>query len=379
MEKRKFRFAVIGLGMMGREFASAAARWVHLQDEIAVPEIVGVCSATARSQEWFLRNVPSVRYATTDYRELLDKADVDAVYVATPHNLHERCCIDALRAGKHVICEKPFGIDRVANESIYQESLRHPELIVRCASQMIYFPGARRMLDWLRSGCYGRILEMKIGFKHESDIDPLKPINWKRQRAFNGEYGVMGDLAPHALHLPLRAGVEPESVYAILSDIVHERPDRNGRMVPCDTWDNAQLLMRARMRGQAERFPLEMEVARIAPGSPNDWYIEIYGSEASARYSLADISHVYFAQRQGGSQHWTAVEVGYDPVYPCITGGMAAFGFCDALMQMWAAYLDELSGNPARERCMTPEEALVCHRILDGALKSNASGSATRL
>lgn len=376
MKNPNVRFGVVGLGMMGREFAGAAARWIQLQQEIPRPEIVGVCSATQNSRDWFIAHVPDVKYTTADYRELLNKPDIDAVYVAVPHNLHERVCIDALRCGKHVICEKPFGIDRKANRNIYNETLKHPELVVRCASQMIYFPGARAVLDWFRRGNYGRILQIKVGFKHESDIDPLKPINWKRQKAVNGAYGVLGDLAPHSLLLPLRAGVVPETVYSILSNIIAQRPDSSGKMVSCDTWDNAILVMNAHMKDQNYSFPMVLEAARIAPGSPNDWYVEVYGSEASIRYSLSDTNNIYYAERTGNSQKWVKQEIGYCPVYPTITGGMAAFGFGDALLQMWAAFLDELSNGGARERCMTPEEALVCHDVLDGALKAHASGAA---
>lgn len=379
MKDRGVRFGVVGLGMMGKEFAGVAARWMHLQQDMPRPEIAGVCSATQESQNWFKRHVPDVQYAVSDYRELLNKPDIDAIYVAVPHSMHEQVCVDALRAGKHVICEKPFGIDRQANRRIYEESLKHPELLVRCASQMIYFPGARMVLDWFRGKRFGRILQVKAGFKHESDINPLKPINWKRQTATNGEYGVMGDLAPHSLLLPLRAGVVPDTVYSILSNIITQRPNRAGDKVPCDTWDNALLLMNAHMEGENYSFPMELEVARIAPGSPNDWYIEVYGSEASIRYSISDTNNIYCAERRGGSQNWMKLEIGYQPAYPTITAGLAAFGFCDALLQMWAAYLDELTGGSARERCMTPDEALLCHRVLDGALRANADGAVIRV
>lgn len=376
MENRRIRFGVVGLGMMGKEFAGAAARWMQLQQEIPCPEIVGVCSATQKSRDWFTQRLPGVKYSVQDYRELLDKPDIDAVYVAVPHSMHEQVCIHALRAGKHVICEKPFGIDREANLKIYEEAAKHPELLVRCASQMIYFPGARAVLDWFRRAQYGRILQIKVGFKHESDINPLKPINWKRQKALNGEYGVLGDLAPHSLLLPLRAGVVPDTVYSILSNIITQRPDGAGGMTPCDTWDNAILLMNAHMQGEDYSFPMVLEAARIAPGSPNDWYIEVYGSEASIRFSLSDTNNIYYAERDGGSQRWVKQEIGYQPFYPTITGGLAAFGFGDSLLQMWAAYLDELAGGETTEHCMTPDEALLCHGVLDGALRAHASGEA---
>ena len=63
---------------------------------------------------------------------------------------------------------------------------------------------------------FGRVLEVRSLFLHSSDLDPGKPINWKRIARFNGAYGCLGDLGMHALHLPLRAGWEPANVRAIL-------------------------------------------------------------------------------------------------------------------------------------------------------------------
>ncbi|MEF9972521.1 MAG: Gfo/Idh/MocA family oxidoreductase [Clostridia bacterium] len=367
MEDR-IRFGVIGLGMMGREFASVSSRWIHLEDSIPRPEIIGICSASEKSQAWFTKRIPGLTCTTTHYHELLKRKDVDAIYVAVPHNLHEQICIDVLRAGKHLICEKPFGIDKAANEAILQEMKKHPTLLVRCATQMIYFPGAKMVLDWFREEKFGRILQIKAGFKHSSDIDQMKPIGWKRRVETNGAYGVMGDLGPHALLLPLRAGVKIHSVFARLSNIITERMNADGCYVACDTWDNALLLAEA-SRGEDE-FPMALEFARIAPGSPNQWYIEVYGMKASIRYDTENANVVYAAEMNGKDQAWTRHELGYTSVYPTITTGLAAFGFGDALLQMWAAYCDEWQGNVPRESCMTPSETHDCHKVFDGALRA---------
>src|SRR5580704_12032081 len=97
---KAIRFGVIGCGLMGREFGSAAARWCHLLDARARPKIVAVCDANLAATEWFTENLPTVRQATSDYQELLANPDVDAVYCAVPHHLHERIYIDTLNAGK---------------------------------------------------------------------------------------------------------------------------------------------------------------------------------------------------------------------------------------------------------------------------------------
>ncbi len=106
--------------MMGREFASAAARWLHLPEMTIRPEIVAVCNRTLDTPkiDWFRKSVPTVTQVTSDYRELLDNPKVEAVYIAVPHNLHEEFYTASLEAGKHLMGEKPFGIDLKANQAI---------------------------------------------------------------------------------------------------------------------------------------------------------------------------------------------------------------------------------------------------------------------
>ena len=238
MARQQIRFGVIGCGLMGQEFASAAARWCHLLNLDFEPQIVAVCDARAEAMEWFRRNVPSVRLATTEYRALLESPDVDAVYVAVPHNLHAQIYGDTIRAGKALLGEKPFGIDLPANRAILDTIAEHPGAFVRCSSQFPFFPGSYRIAQWMREGRFGQIIDVEAGFWHSSDLNPLKPINWKRRIATNGEYGCMGDLGMHVLHLPLRFGWQIRSVRALLSKIVTQRPDQSGQMVPCETWDN---------------------------------------------------------------------------------------------------------------------------------------------
>ena len=104
--------------MMGREFASVAARWFHLPDTNVRPEIVAICHRTlsAEKDNWFKNNIPTIKQITSDYLKLLDNPDVEAVYISVPHNLHQELYCAALKAGKHLMGEKPFGIDKKANE-----------------------------------------------------------------------------------------------------------------------------------------------------------------------------------------------------------------------------------------------------------------------
>ncbi|MGI8748877.1 MAG: Gfo/Idh/MocA family protein, partial [Deinococcus sp.] len=212
------RFGVIGCGLMGREFASAAARWAHLLKMDVRPQIVAVCDTTPALMEFFTGNFASVTQATTDYRELLANPEVDAVYCAVPHVLHAQLYPGIIRAGKHLLGEKPFGMDQAANDEINRAIAERPEVLVRCSSEFPFFPAAQQIFGLAREGAFGRIIEVEAGFWHSSDLDPGKPINWKRMVAVNGEYGVMGDLGFHVVHLPARLGWLPRDVRAVLSN-----------------------------------------------------------------------------------------------------------------------------------------------------------------
>ena len=375
MADRVVRFGLIGAGLMGREFASTAARWVHLADIGVRPELAVVCDTSPDVLGWYERLDPAPRLVS-DYRELLADGAVEAVYCAIPHNLHEEIYTAVLEAGKHLLREKPFGIDLAGNEAINRAI--PPGAHVRCSSELPFYPGGQEVFRWIAERRYGRVLEVRSQFLHSSDLDPGKPINWKRIAAFNGEYGCMGDLGMHALHLPLRAGWVPRNVRAILSDVVPERLDPDGAPVPCDTWDNAVLLCEAEDDGRP--FPLRIETKRIAPGETNTWTIEVDGTAGSIAYTtklpktLRTMSY-----EAGGPQEWRVRDLGSQSAYPTITGAIFEFGFPDAILQMWAAFLDELAhgrdGMRQPFHCATPEEAATTHRLFTAALESQRDGS----
>lgn len=358
---------------MGREFASATARWCHLLDLPFKPKIVGICDTNSVALDWFESNFDGI-FTTGTYQDLLDRSDIEAIYCAVPHHLHARLYCDTISARKHLLGEKPFGIDLSANSQIQDKLRRNSKVLARCSSEFPFFPGAQQIIQFIREQRFGRIIEVEAGFLHSSDLNPLKPVNWKRKIECNGAYGCLGDLGMHILHIPLRFGWVPHDVRAVLSKIVPMRPDSSGHLVACETWDNALLLCKALVDG--EEFPMTLTTKRIAPGESNTWYIRIYGTAFSAKYSTKHPKTVLtLPYEAGGPQDWHQTEVGYDTAYPTITGKNFEFGFSDAVLQMWAAFLDELVHGQAGMRqsftCATPEETELSHRIFTAALQSN--------
>jgi predicted dehydrogenase len=341
--------------------------------DIPQPEIVGVSDINPAARQWFCDNFDTVKYSTADYTELLAKDDIDAVYCAVPHNLHEKIYVDIINAGKHLLGEKPFGIDAEANKVIMDAIKAHPEVIVRCSSEFPYYPACQKLIEWIREGKFGKIIEVRSAFCHSSDMDTQKPINWKRTLSINGEYGCMGDLGIHTEHVPFRMGWKPLNVFAKLSNIVTERPDGKGNIVPCETWDNAILLCDVK-DVDGSIFPMMYETKRLSPGSTNEWRLEVYGLEASAKFSTNDPGAFCYTQSLGKEQAWCRVNVGYKPMIPTLTGGIFEFGFTDSILQMWGAFMCELSGIEVPFGCVTPEETELSHKLQTAALLSNKTG-----
>jgi len=374
---KTLRFGIIGCGLMGREFASAAARWCHLTSIDVRPQIVAVADPSPERLAWFTERFDSIAQVTHDYRELTANDRIDAVYAPVPHHLHEEVYCAAIRAGKHLMGEKPFGIDRPANEAIQRAIGESPGVFVRCSSQFPFFPAVQRIGRMIDAGAFGRVIELATGFLHSSDLDPQKPINWKRIVDLCGRYGVMGDLGMHVCHVPFRAGWRPVDVRAVLSNIVSERPDGQGGTAACETWDNATLLCRMHDPSTATEFPWTIRTQRISPGQKNTWYVEILGTKASVRFSTRNPNRLELLEYEGGKQVWGQVEVGHAGAFPTITGAIFEFGFPDAILQMWAAMLHELEHGSPPSRfagCATPDETALSHRLFTAALDSEETG-----
>jgi predicted dehydrogenase len=373
MKRKTVGIGIIGGGLMGREIASAFARWRALTDVTVEPQLVGVADLNPAALEWF---DDGRTFLTADYRQLLEREGVEVLYVALPHHLHQQVYCEVLEAGKDLLAEKPFGIDLAAAEKI-ASTAEATKRFVRCSSEFPFLPGAQRAIQAARSGQLGRVLEVTSGFHHSSDLDPTKTANWKRQSATCGEIGVLGDLGMHACHVPLRLGWRPTRLFAQLQKGYPERPDGKGGQAPCDTWDNALLHTWTRVGG--DDVPMRLEMKRMAPGATNTWLLEVLGTEGGVRFSTAEPKTLWLFER-AKEQFWKRTELGFEVPFKTITGGIFEVGFPDLIQQMWAAFLMEREGAlGARFGCATPAEAVQSQRLFAAALQSQKKGESVNL
>ena len=145
----------LGIGIIG---SGAIAQECHIPGYQTMPdkcEVLAVADinpdATKNAAEKF-----SVPYQFLDYRELLAMPEIDAVSVSTPNLLHKQPTIDALKAGKHVLCEKPMAMNADECREMISAEKASGKLL-QIGLQWRFSGIARFMKDYIDSGKMGEI------------------------------------------------------------------------------------------------------------------------------------------------------------------------------------------------------------------------------
>jgi myo-inositol 2-dehydrogenase/D-chiro-inositol 1-dehydrogenase len=121
--QKKLRIGVAGLGRLGQRHAQ------NLVHHVSNAEVAAVCSPDPKELEWAVATL-GVTQTYADYAALLTHPGLDAVFLVTPTPLHADQIIQALRAGKHVFCEKPLSLDLADCLKVEAEAAKHPHLTV---------------------------------------------------------------------------------------------------------------------------------------------------------------------------------------------------------------------------------------------------------
>jgi dihydrodiol dehydrogenase / D-xylose 1-dehydrogenase (NADP) len=159
---------VIKWGILGTGgIASAFARDLEFAKNT---NKLAVGSRTKESAEKFAEE-HGVARAYGSYEELVQDSDVDAIYIATPHPFHKENVMACLRAGKAVLCEKPFTINSGELEEVIQFA-REQKLFLMEAMWTKFLPPILKVREWIDSGEIGEVLMVKADFGFRA---PWKP------------------------------------------------------------------------------------------------------------------------------------------------------------------------------------------------------------
>jgi xylose dehydrogenase (NAD/NADP) len=194
----RIRLGFIGAGgIVQRALAPAA----HAADGVVLQAVA------ARSLERAAALEPAGR-SYTDYQALLADPTVDLVYVALDNAGHLPWTLAALAAGKHVLCEKPLGLDPAAVSAMAAAAAKHDRLLVE-AFWYRWHPRTRRLEQLLAQRALGRLqhVESEFTFSGGGAGDPLQHYRLSPQRGGGGIYDV-GCYALSAVHLALGPHLE---------------------------------------------------------------------------------------------------------------------------------------------------------------------------
>ena len=193
----KVRMGIVGVGSRGQ---------YHMRNLRSLPnvEVTALCDNYAVHLEQAAAICPSARICT-DYRQVLERNDVEAVLIATPPDMHAEITIAALEAGKHTFCEKSMALSPAECLAMY-EAYRRTGKVLYIGQQRLFDPKYIRAMEMVHAGMLGEITGIRTYWFRNNDWRRPVPssalerkINWRLYKAFSG--GLMTELATHQLQV----------------------------------------------------------------------------------------------------------------------------------------------------------------------------------
>ncbi|EIF30358.1 putative dehydrogenase [Burkholderia sp. Ch1-1] len=207
----RLRVGVIGLGRLGKRHAE------NLAYRVPGASVVAACSPVEEEREWAREALPAPRLYD-DYAELLTDREVDAVWLVTPSSLHAQQIIGALRAGKHVFCEKPLSLDLAECERVLAEAARYPHLQATIGFMRRFDPSYKDAFDKIAAGKIGRPFLVRSQTADQNDSDGF----FVRFAATSG--GIFLDCTVHDIDVArwLLGKPRAKRVFAAGAAVMHE-------------------------------------------------------------------------------------------------------------------------------------------------------------
>ena len=210
--KDSVRIGMIGAGHIA---CSHAAAW---RKEATLAAVASRRIESAR----ILAERYGIPHVCRDVDELLNRGDVDAVGITTPHHLHHPIALAAMEAGKSVFCEKPLALNGLQAREMWSTAQRC-EVKTGVQSGMRLFPALRLLSRLLREGKAGRIHAFDAHWSFDWARQPDFPLTWRFRRAEAGT-GALGDLGVYMIDTARWLVGEITQVNAELAAYITQRP-----------------------------------------------------------------------------------------------------------------------------------------------------------
>lgn len=384
----RLRVAMVGHGFMGAAHSQGwrtAPRFFDLGVETEMAVVVGRdperTEAARRQYGW--------QTASTDWRAAVTDPDIDVVDICSPGSSHVEVAIAALRAGKHVLCEKPL-----ANSVAEAEAMTEAAAAARADGirSMVGFsyrrvPAIALARQLVQAGRLGTVRQVRALYLQDWLADPEGPMTWRLDKALAGS-GSLGDIGAHAIDLVEHVtGAQLSTVSGTLETFVHERPlmaegvglsgtasEERGQV----TVDDAAFFLGRLAGGAADGAIGTFEATRYATGRKNGLTLEISGSEGAIQFDLESMNELrlYEASAPAGEQGFRRILV-TEPEHPYMaawwpTGHLIGYEhtFSHEVKDFVQAIVAGEDPSPSFE------EGLHVQQVLDAVERSAADGSA---
>lgn len=273
---------IVGYGFIGKVHAFAHRALPFCYDPLPVrTRLVGVCTATEASGKKAAAQA-GFEFATTDYQDLLARDDIQIIHCCTPNDAHHPLLLDALRAGKHIYCDKP--LTRSVPEAMEVAALAAETPVVhRMTFNYRYVPATLRAKELIESGFLGTVYQFRGAYLHAGYIDPNRPLSWRLQRARSGG-GAIVDLGVHIIDLMRWLLGEFSEVSAQMETCIKQRPNpKTGQPGTVDVDDIAIVQVRTEAGAIGT-----IEATRLATGTQDELRFEIHGSRGAISFNLME-------------------------------------------------------------------------------------------
>ncbi len=287
----------IGIGMVGYAFMGRAhsQAWRTVSRAFNVPLVPQLVALAGRDAT---RGVAAAHHLGWDHYEmdwhrLIAREDVELIDVASPGSSHAEISIAALRAGKHVLCEKPLANTVEEAEAMAREAASAAKRGVRTMVGFNYrrIPAVTFARQLIADGNLGTIRHVRAVFLQDWLVDPAAPMTWRMRKEDAGS-GALGDIAAHIIDLTqYLLDDRIAGVSALAETFVKERPlaaDPSRREAV--TVDDAVAFVARFGNGALATF----EATRFATGRKNSLRFEINGALGSLAFDLESLNELSY-------------------------------------------------------------------------------------
>lgn len=357
----------VGIGIIGTGFARKTQIPAFIEIEAA--EIVSIASGHLENAESAAADF-GIRHFTTDWRDTVDRDDVDLVCITTPPDTHFEMTMRAIENGKHVLCEKPMAMNAAEAEEMTR-SANEKGVLALIDHELRFVNGRRKAHQLLRTGKIGHVRGAKYFFSNASRGNPDLPWNWWSDKESGG--GALGAIGSHVVDsFRWFLGTEISNVFCRLKTNVQRRLDAaSGEIREVTSDDEVLMMVDFEDSELVENATGLVSLSMVEAGNYRN-AVEFFGSKGALR--IEDQGDIFFADI--GGNEWKAIDVEKGELFK----GMQETGWSLGFINFSRKIVDAIvSGRNIVENAATFEDGLRVQYVLDAARKSNSQRSSVEV